>query len=185
MAQRKYNNNKKSRILQIKCAYCDKFISVKQYRLNKKYQNYFCDKICYGKFQRRRKTIRCQICHRKKEITLSHYKRNARCCSRTCHFIYQSLREYKKDKEHHCFKTGEVKTKRGYIMILRHSHPFRDKNNRVGKHRLIIERKIGRYLKKNEVVHHKNQNPSDNRLKNLQLMTKSEHTKLHNKLNKK
>ena len=41
------------------------------------------------------------------------------------------------------------------------------------------EENIGRYLKDNEVVHHINKNKIDNKIENLQLMTRSEHTKLH------
>ena len=37
----------------------------------------------------------------------------------------------------------------------------------------------GRYLKENEVVHHINENKLDNRPENLEVMTASEHIKLH------
>ena len=47
------------------------------------------------------------------------------------------------------------------------------------EHILKIEKKIGRKLYKDECVHHKNGNRADNRLNNLQLMTKSEHHKHH------
>ncbi|MFZ7121743.1 MAG: HNH endonuclease signature motif containing protein [Eubacteriaceae bacterium] len=46
-------------------------------------------------------------------------------------------------------------------------------------HVVIMEINIGRKLKKNEVVHHKNEIKTDNRIENLELMTKSEHSKLH------
>jgi hypothetical protein len=36
-----------------------------------------------------------------------------------------------------------------------------------------------------KVVHHKNENPSDNRIENLEVMTQSEHAKLHMKLRNK
>lgn len=42
-----------------------------------------------------------------------------------------------------------------------------------------MEQKIGRKLERNEIVHHINGNTRDNRIENLQLMTLSEHTKLH------
>jgi len=50
-------------------------------------------------------------------------------------------------------------------------------------HRLIIENKLHRYLTKDEVVHHKNEIKTDNRINNLLVMTKSEHRKYHSKDN--
>ena len=52
-------------------------------------------------------------------------------------------------------------------------------NKRKRSHRLIMERYLGRDLTFNEVVHHINRNKLDNRVENLQLMTRSEHTRLH------
>lgn len=46
-------------------------------------------------------------------------------------------------------------------------------------HRVKMERKIGRPLLQNEVVHHKNGDKHDNRIKNLQLLSASEHMKIH------
>jgi len=47
------------------------------------------------------------------------------------------------------------------------------------EHRIIMEIYLCRPLRPNEVVHHKNGNGRDNRLCNLELMTRQEHTKLH------
>ena len=46
-------------------------------------------------------------------------------------------------------------------------------------HRVQAEKKIGRKLKKGEIVHHKNGNKLDNRLSNLEVMTQSQHATLH------
>lgn len=47
------------------------------------------------------------------------------------------------------------------------------------EHRVIMEGKLGRRLDGGEVVHHRNGNKTDNRVKNLRLMTDIEHTRLH------
>ena len=47
------------------------------------------------------------------------------------------------------------------------------------EHRIIIEKYIGRKLKRGEVVHHINRIRDDNRIENLQIMTRGEHTTLH------
>ncbi|MBO7423090.1 MAG: HNH endonuclease [Oscillospiraceae bacterium] len=46
-------------------------------------------------------------------------------------------------------------------------------------HILLMEQALGRPLKDNEVVHHINGVKDDNRLENLQVMDRGEHTKLH------
>lgn len=50
-------------------------------------------------------------------------------------------------------------------------------------HVVKIESHIGRKLFHNECVHHKDGNRANNELSNLQLMTKSEHSRLHAKEN--
>lgn len=46
-------------------------------------------------------------------------------------------------------------------------------------HRILVENNIGRPLKNTEQVHHKNGIKTDNRLTNLQVVTKSAHAILH------
>lgn len=60
------------------------------------------------------------------------------------------------------------------------------KNNNVMKyqHRKIVEQQIGRPLLKSEVVHHIDENKSNNALSNLLLLTNSNHAKLHMLLRK-
>lgn len=51
----------------------------------------------------------------------------------------------------------------------------------VGEHRVVMSRMLGRELNRSEHVHHKNHNKLDNRPENLELMTVSEHGRLHSK----
>lgn len=49
----------------------------------------------------------------------------------------------------------------------------------VLEYRLIVERHLGRLLRDDEVVHHINGNPADNRIENLEVLTRVEHGRAH------
>ena len=92
--------------------------------------------------------------------------------------------EFKKGQnlgnEHPHWKGGKYKNKQGYVFIYKPTHPFCNKQGYILKHRFVIEKYIGRYLKPDEVVHHINGNPSDNRFKNLKLfINQKEHARFH------
>jgi len=70
---------------------------------------------------------------------------------------------------------GKGKRKQWYRIIKVSNHPFASKNGYILEHRLVMEKKLGRYLKKNEFVHHINGNKRDNRPENLQLMQTQRH----------
>ncbi len=72
----------------------------------------------------------------------------------------------KRGKDSPAWKDGKHMVT-GYIYIYSPKHPFKNKKKWVAEHRLVIEKRLGRYLTKKEVVHHKNEIRDHNRIENL------------------
>ncbi len=76
------------------------------------------------------------------------------------------------------WKGGRVK-RSGYILVKSYDHPNRDIDNNVREHRLVVEKHLGRYLNKNELVHHINGIRNDNRIENLVVYKRGLHMNKH------
>jgi hypothetical protein len=79
--------------------------------------------------------------------------------------------------------TRARKNGKKYKLILCKDHPSATAKGYIREHRLVMEKHIGRVLNKDEIVHHKNGDTLDNRIENLELMTRKEHSRLHTKDN--
>lgn len=115
------------------------------------YKNYGTCQDC-GKPIRNRRFLRCKDCHIKQN--------------------------HGENSPH--FKTG-ITMNNGYVAVLSYHHPFKDRRGRVFQHRLVMEKKLGRYLNPGEIVHHINGTKTDNRPENLVVTTRRTHGLLHRK----
>lgn len=74
--------------------------------------------------------------------------------------------------------TGRKLESRGYILLHMPKHPRAMCDGYVYEQWLVMEEHLGRYLTKEETVHHKNRIRDDNRIENLHLYaSRSEHMK--------
>lgn len=113
----------------------------------------------------------CEICA--KSFLAKRSRKNVRFCSRSCWNMGM-----KGHRAYH-WKGGRLVHK-GYVYILQKDHPKSDRDGYVSEHRLVMEKHLGRYLVDREMVHHKNADRADNRIKNLELVeSQSEHMKQH------
>lgn len=68
----------------------------------------------------------------------------------------------------------------GYKLLYKPTHPNRDKRGYIMEHRFIMSEHLKRPLNKQEVVHHIDQDITNNDIRNLQLFkNKSSHRKHH------
>ena len=81
----------------------------------------------------------------------------------------KGLKGYHAGNKHYNWKGGKRTTSEGYLEIKSPDHPFKNKQGYVPKHRLVVEKYLGRYLTKLEIIHHINEITTDNRIKNLYL----------------
>lgn len=113
----------------------------------------------------------CAVCG---TVFIPHPRRQeARYCSRSC--IWQST----KGAEFNAKVARETAEKRGSAMRGRGEGRSYRKLNGRHEHRVVAEQKIGRRLKRGEVVHHIDGNHLNNHPDNLEVMSQREHMRLH------
>lgn len=111
----------------------------------------------------------CPICQNKKYIKPSRVE-TTKTCSKRC----DGLRRSKKYiGENSANWKGGISMNRGYKEMYFPNHPKAHKG-KIPEHILVIEKKIGRFLRKGEVVSHKNLNKLDNRIENLRIISRKE-----------
>lgn len=82
----------------------------------------------------------------------------------------------------HGWKGGRYTSKEGYVKVAKPGHPRASKcGSYVPEHVLIVEAAIGRFLKDEEEVHHKDEDKANNVLENLQLCYSRFHHKMEHR----
>lgn len=141
------------------CKNCNKF-----FKPNDNRKQIYCSKKCHYSFHSPKK---CKIKKCNKISNTYYGGAKGFCCMHYKRFIRNG--DPNKTIYH-----GSGFIKEGYYMF----------SNKIKRARLIMEKHIGRQLKSNEHIHHINENKLDDRIENLQIVSQSQHAKIHNKLRK-
>lgn len=163
----------------VKCSNCSKEKKTDPFKL-KRNKNFFCSEPCrkefHGKHYYTNKT--CMNCKKEflvKNCEIKRHKTDNYYCSVKCAEEFG----FRNGELNWNWKGGRTKHMDGYIWVLDHNHPNSDKLGHVLEHVKVMSEHLGRPLKKGEEVHHINEITNDNRIENLELMTRSEHIKHH------
>lgn len=159
------------------CKNCgEKFIAVS-------YHQKFCSSKCSQHYHNAHRTLvpnvafNCVVCGKKVEKYIEPSKQKIRAmkyCSRRCKGKDMS------GSNHPMWNGGKRKNDQGYVLVFSPDHADADNKGLVREHRLVMENHIGRRLLREEVVHHENENTSDNRIENLILFKdQADHKKYH------
>lgn len=92
-------------------------------------------------------------------------------------------RIYATGPDHPRWKGGKMTSKQGghyYVYLLLPDHP-RAYRKYVKRADVVLEKKLGRRLRRNEIAHHKDCNTLNDSPRNLEAMTRLQHIRLHQK----
>lgn len=187
------------------CPMCGKTFNAPHWRPEAKY----CSPECRQKNLRAKPNLKCAACgkmfHRKPYAVARLKANEGYFCCLECAKVGMKIRmsgarnhQYGlKGRLNASFKGDEISHgnhNNTDIMVYKPEHPFCCHDGRVLKHRLIVEQNAqlfdqkwfvrineAMYLKKETVVHHIDGNHNNNDVSNLQILSRGEHTSIHNK----
>ena len=187
------------------CQTCGKPFKVPHWRSEAKY----CCTDCRDKAAHAKPNVTCPNCGKQFHLKPSAISRcigaQGFFCSKECSKMGARIRmsgasnhQYGlRGDKNASFKGSELRRKNNNLtetLVYAPWHPYRDKNGRVAKHRLIVEENYRLFpsewfteidgvvcLRKDAIVHHIDGNHENNAVENLSIMTRGNHTSIHNK----
>lgn len=146
----------------------------------------YCSRACAHVTLRRKIQVSCKTCN--KPFFTNPYSINnggGKFCCRKCYDISQKGRIPKNKGKKNPLMWGENHPNfKGGFVDWHGYHTSHEKGKRIKTHRLVMEKHLGRTLQRNEHIHHINGIKTDNRIENLQIVSRVEHVKIHDTLGK-
>lgn len=184
------------------CEHCSKTYSVINSRKN---TSKYCCRKCADQSKVGENNVECKVC--KKPFHLKPYKVTGNnCCSMECKNKLDSIRFRGENNPQYGIKgpdnasfSGMITRKKNHnnvyeFIYVGEAHPYSDTSGRIRLHRYIIEQNYKLfphidfnyisgvpYLPPKYDVHHKDGNSLNNDLCNLEPLTRSEHSSIHNR----
>lgn len=164
----KWRKRKRAQMVTRTCKHCGQDFQLKESALRSREKRgdivQYCSQKCSALAHQKRETVTCAHCNKEFEALSS---RQRQFCSNECRQQHESINGRSSSK-----RTGAW-MENGYRVI------YAGDGEGIKEHIKVMEEHIGRKLRPDEVVHHINENRLDNRIENLQLMTRGEHSRLH------
>lgn len=128
-----------------------------------------------GKFVLTNGLVCCPVCGSQDDLVTYEYSKFKGYC-RSCMYKARNGRKYKDDALH------EVVHSDGYVYVYGrpvHGYDGCRRTDGIPKHRYVMEQFLGRKLLSTEIVHHIDGNKLNNDIRNLQLLSVEQHSKIH------
>lgn len=155
-----------ARLRRTDCAVCGKVLVAKQ--------AVYCSRECIAVGRTTLEERPCESCGKPMKVQ-PHQFGKRRACSRACNDDLKRIKG----------PGARLRLATGYISVYYPSHPNAMKDGRVLEHRLVMEKHIGRYLRRDEEINHINHVRDDNRIENLEIVGRGQHARESNAWGKK